>query len=500
MQIIRVQPFVSPLSRSQLTGRPICVFPNSRYQPAPAVVTGARSVFLMQALLFLVVACATNGPKVKSYLHNIDSYPDHNAFITVVREPAPALDGPLNGMLIVVSDNIHVAGLPSTAGTSLLREFVPAADAEAVARLKGAGARIIGKGNMHEFAYGVTSVNPTFGTVRNAINPAYMAGGSCGGIAVAVALGMADAGLGMDTNGSVRIPAALNGLVGFRPTNGRYPNDGMMSISTTKDTIGSIAKTVTDVILLDKALVAGEGESAKPVETLKGLRLGVPLEYFYELLDPDVLLVMHAVLGRLQDNGVVLVRENLSGVQQLNANIGVPIMFYETKSLLPKYLAGIFPNISTPDLVAGIASPDVRILIQGALAGTFTRKIYLDVRDRLRQSLRRSYADYFARNDVEAIIFPTTPLPARELAEDMSTVVLGSVQVPVLPAYISNTDPGSNAAIPGISLPAGTSSSGLPIGIELDGPSGSDSRLLLIAKAIEELLMQAPDGDGDAQE
>lgn len=440
----------------------------------------------------ILLAAGANGGTANDYYQAIDNNADYNAFISVERNIASrAADDqqPLSGMYLAVKDNIHVAGLPNTAGTPALRDFVPNEDAQIIKRLKAAGAVIIGKNNMHELAYGITSNNAAFGPVHNGIMFDYMAGGSSGGTATAVALGMASAGIGTDTGGSVRIPAALNGLVGFRPSTGRYPTHGMTMISNTRDTAGPITRTVAEAALLD-AVLSGD-DTPLPTLELKDLRLGIPRAYFYEALDPDVAATMERVLELLASKGVELIEANLENIAELNDKVGFPIVLYETSQLLPAYLSEHHPDTSPEDLVAQIASPDVKQIVSDALAGAIPETAYLDARDAQRPLLQQAYADYFKDNGVDAMIFPTTALTARPITADMSTVEFAGEQVPTFPSFIRNTDPASNAGTPGISVPAGTSAAGLPIGVELDGPAGSDRRLLAIAAAIEAALTAA---------
>mgnify|MGYP001823294606 CR=1 FL=1 len=446
----------------------------------------ALAALLVAATAAQPVAGAT--PELDAYYRRIDQGADHKAFITVAPRPDRiATDGPLAGMVIAVKDNIHVAGLPNTAGTPLLQNFVPARDAELVRRLKEAGAFIIGKNNLHELAYGITSDNKRFGTVRNAIDADAIAGGSSGGTAVAVALGMCDAGIGTDTGGSVRIPAALNGLVGFRPSTGRYPNDGMTLISGTRDTAGPITHTVEAATRIDAVLSGTTAAPMAPPAASK-LRLGVPRAFFYRALDPEVGRIMTGVLERLAGAGVTLVTADIPDIATLNERVSFPVVLYETAELLPAYLGDNLPGATPEQLLQAIASPDVRGVVGDALGGAISEAAYRQAIDVDRPALQAAYADYFRRHKVDAIIFPTTPLPARPLSADLSTVELGGEQVPTFPTYIRNTDPGSNAGIPGISLPAGRSARGLPIGVELDGPAGSDERLLAIARTMEALL------------
>ena len=436
---------------------------------------------------------------VRACLEAITQHQDYNAWITVADESALAtarerdrqraeghLMGPLHGITLAIKDNIHVAGICNTAGTRALQAVVPGTDAGVVARLREVGAIIIGKNNLHELAYGITSNNYAYGAVRNAFEPAHFAGGSSGGTAAAVALGMAAAGLGTDTGGSVRIPSALNNLVGFRPTVGRYPGDGLVTISTTRDTAGPITRTVGDAVRLDAVLadVPLENEPAQ----LQGLRLGVPRAVFWENLDPEVARVAADTLGKLSAAGVVLVEADIPGIAGLNEAVSFPVVLHETAQTLPAYLATNAPEVSLDDLLEQIRSPDVKEVVGASLGGAIPVEAYRVAINTHRPALQQAYARYFKANAVEAVVFPTTPLPARPIEGSLETIELNGAQEPTFNTYIRNTDPASNADIPGLTIPAGRSNQGLPVGMEIDGPAGSDRRLLAIGLALEAVL------------
>ena len=463
--------------------------PNSLLGAVPPLVCAAAVL-----LVFDHAAADLLESKVTQSLDAVRAAKSYNAFVSVDADAAIAaareLDrqggGAVHGMTVAVKDNIHVAGLPNTAGTPALADFEPKVDATAVARLRAAGAIIVGKSNMHELAYGITSNNYAYGAVHNAIDAERFAGGSSGGTAVAVALGLVDAGLGTDTGGSVRIPAALNGVVGFRPTVGRYPNDAVTPISSTRDTIGPIARTVADVVDLDAVLSGDIG--VLPDADLEELRIGVPRSYFYDDLEPEIAAAMETTLRLLSRNGVRLVYADLHDIAAVNGRVGMPIVIYETRRDLGRYLATYVPGVTVDDVYAQISSPDVRGLMSLVVQGEFSEDQYLEAINVHRPALQRVYETYFDEHSVDAILFPTTRLLARPIAGSVEAIDFAGEELPTFPTYIRNTDPGSNAGLPGLSIPVRADGTNLPVGVEIDGPAGSDRRLLSIGRAIEELL------------
>jgi mandelamide amidase len=398
--------------------------------------------------------------------------------------------GPLEGLPLVLKDNIDTAAMPTTGGTPALRNHRPKKDATVAARLIGAGAVVLGKTNLHELAYGITNNNGAFGAARNPYDPTRIPGASSGGTGIAVAARLAPAGIGSDTGGSVRIPAALCGIAGLRPTLLRWPQDGIVPISHTRDTAGPMARSVADLALLD-GIVTG-GALAETPASLKGLRIGVPRGLFWENLHPDTAKIAEETLKALANAGVVLVEADIPDVGALDQAAGFPIALYETIVDLDKYLASHDTGLDFAKVVAQVGSPDVKGILSSLLGEmAVPEPAYREALTVHRPKLQAAYADYFKRERVEAAIFPTTPLPAAKIGEDETTMLNGAA-VPTFFTFIRNTSPGSVAGIPGLSLAAGLTPTGLPVGMELDGPAGSDRRLLAIGLAIEAILPKLP--------
>jgi Asp-tRNA(Asn)/Glu-tRNA(Gln) amidotransferase A subunit family amidase len=395
---------------------------------------------------------------------------------------------PLLGIPVALKDNIDAEGFACGDGTGALHGSHPVGDAPLVRRLRDAGALITGKLGLHELAFGITSNNAVTGAVRNPWNPERMPGGSSGGSGAAVAARLVPAAIGTDTGGSVRVPSALCGVVGLRPTVGRVSAEGIAPISATRDTAGPMARSVADLMLLD-AVLSGDAAPPTPV-ALRGLRLGLPQEHFWDDLEPDVREVAEAALDALRAAGAELVPVSVAGVAQASGEASFPIALYEFVRDMTRYLHERGRGISLAQLVEGIGSPDVRAIATPLIgAGAIPEAVY---RDALvaRGRLQALYAAAFAGPGVQALIFPTTPRTAARVGED-ETVLLNGQACPTFPTFIRNTDPGSNAALPGVSLPAGLAG-GLPVGLALDGPHGSDRRLLAIAAAIEAALPPMP--------
>ena len=404
--------------------------------------------------------------------------PTLNAFITVTAElameqarraeadiAAGNYRGPLHGIPIALKDLLDTAGVRTTAGSNQYHERVPQHDAELVRRLKDAGAVIIGKLNMHEFAFGMTGAVSAFGPTKNPRNPERIAGGSSSGSAAAVAAGMCLAAIGSDTAGSIRCPAALCGIVGHRPSAKLLPMRGVVPLSTSFDTLGPMTRAVRDAAIMLDALSGTTHYESVLEEDVAQLRVGVARKNFFVDLDPEVGASMEAALATL-GSLVAQVRE-----------IELPLPGFRTifDAEIYEYHEAMIEQ--SPELY------DPRTLFRLDNCRGISATDYIRERRRLAE-FRMKVEEVFERVDV--IVTPTVPVPAPKLA-DVETLAIPDVRPFEVKHLMRNTAPFSVLFWPSISVPCGTTRDGLPIGMQLSARPGADSTVLRVAYAFEQV-------------
>lgn len=402
---------------------------------------------------------------------------------------------PLLGVPLGVKDSYLTAGLPTSLGLASLARFIPREDADAVRAIKDAGALVLGKNNLVEMSYGLTGHNERYGQVKNPHARNRVSGGSSSGSAASVAAGIVPASLGGDTVGSIRVPASLCGVVGFKPTTGRWPRNGVAPISHTLDTTGVFARSVEDCVLVDQ-VVTGEQAAEPPGRGygVKGARLAYAPRQFLDLVDPEVEARFREVVRRLREAGAEVVEVDLGDdFGALTQTATWSIFFHETLGAISEFLRRYDIPTTFEAIYEGL-KPELReawghmALPEGE--GAIPAEAYQTALSVSRPEIQRRLNTAFVAHRAEAILLPTTPCTA-PLIEQQASFPIAGREVGAL-TLANHTVSASGLGLPGISLPAGLSRAGLPIGLELDAPLGRDQALLDLARRIEGVLGTQP--------
>ncbi len=418
--------------------------------------------------------------------------PTMRAFITVTaeqaleqarqadRELAMGQDrGPFHGVPVALKDLFYTKGVPTTAGSKVYQNFLPEYNATVVEKLLAAGAVLLGKLNMHEFAYGITSANPHFGAVHNPWSPRHSPGGSSGGSAAAVATHMVFMAMGTDTGGSIRIPASFCGTVGLKPTYGRVSRFGVLPLGFSQDHMGPLTRSVRDAALALNAIAGHDPRdptsSRRPVVdyvpgedcSIRGVRIGFPDSFFFERLHEDVESAVRGAIARAQSLGAVIKPVRLPDMDALNAVARI-VLLSEASSVAEPFMED-----------RGQFGPDVLALLdQGRLVPATD---YINAQ-RLRRKMRREFEQVW--QEVDCLIAPATPTPAPRIGD--ATIRLGGRDEDVRLASTRLVRCFNALGFPALSLPCGLSASGLPVGMQIVGPAFEEALLLRIGAALED--------------
>jgi aspartyl-tRNA(Asn)/glutamyl-tRNA(Gln) amidotransferase subunit A len=410
-----------------------------------------------------------------------------NAFITVTADAAleqarqaeaeiqhGEWRGPLHGIPLGLKDIVDTDGVRTTAASALFKDRIPSQDAEVARRLRSAGAVFLGKQNLHEFAYGGSSMISYYGEVHNPWDPAHIAGGSSGGSAAAVAAGLGFGAIGTDTAGSIREPAAQCGVVGIKPTFGRVSARGVIPLSPSLDHVGPIARTVSDVAILLQAVSGFDPQDTNSVDVpvpdylavlpgqTKGLRIGVPRKFFYEDLDSEVAAAVDLALEALKNLGCE--------IREINFDVPTDRTLQAAESYVyHRDFVARSPELYQPETLRRISS------------GENISEAQIEAARRDLAKARSEINGTFANLDF--LITPAVPIPSPSIVELKQNPDLLRPRELIL---LRNTRPFNVWGLPAISIPCGFTSRGLPIGLQIAGPPWSEAAVLRLAYAYQE--------------
>lgn len=417
--------------------------------------------------------------------------PALNAFVTITdglaRETAAAAEkeiaagqdkGPMHGIPVVVKDLCDMAGLPTTCSSKVRHDHLADSDAEVVVRLKKAGAVIVGKTHTHEFAYGISTP-----TTRNPYNTDHIPGGSSGGTAASVASRSSFAGIGSDTGGSIRIPAALCNLVGFKPSYGRVSRTGVASLSWSLDHVGPLARTVEDAAIMLTVLGGYDPRDPASVNLpmpdltqglntgIKGLRIGIPDNYFFDRMDGGVEDLVRRAAGVFEDQG--------AQIRAVSLPLAEHYMAVEFGLCLPE--ASAYHETSLRER-ADLYQEDVRTFLEvGSLMPATDYIKALRVREQIKQGWARLLD---ADGGVDVVVAPAVPCDAAAAGQDMFTWADGSEET-ITSAYVRHSAPANVTGLPAIAVPCGFTDRDLPVGIQIIGRPYDEPTIVRAARAYE---------------
>jgi len=398
--------------------------------------------------------------------------------------------GTLHGLPIPVKDSVNTKDLPTSQGTGALRDFKPRDDAAVLKPLFAQGAILMGKTNLHELSYGWTSNNRIFGPVRNPYNRDRVPGGSSGGSGAVVAARIAPLAIAEDTLGSIRVPASMCGLAGFRPTFGRYPNAGLMPLTSNKfDQVGALARCTADISLFDTALT-GDREQIRAL-SLKGVRIGISPEYFWSGLDPEVERVSNEALRKLSEAGATLVTAEVPERAKAAMEIALTVIAYDTVPSISGFLEEQETGMNFEQMLEQ-ASEELQSVMKGfALPPNRPSQEVYESMLAQREDLRKSIRTYFEAHGIVALAFPSVMIAPPTIGQDVEFDICGQ-KVSMSVAMSRNISLGSCASMASLVLPAGMTSDGFPVGMEFDALMGDDRQLLASGVLFEKALGAIP--------